>query len=191
VSFAEEFKHETPILRAALEAAVGPLPDAELLGLGRIRVVDTMGGGYRYLDPLPGVILAEARALLAGYVQACRTLVKVDHVDITPEGLKVSGRIPDVDIARMIQGDPLHVSLASRLAGPPRHDDIQDDATPADDPEAARQAQAALSVHYLAQLLENDPDLEQADLHGMLTRAILVGRGDVIYATARVVIDRG
>ncbi len=252
MSFADEFKHETPILHAALEAAVGPLPEAELLGLGRIRV-----GGVesaqptRYFDPHPGVILAEARVLLAAYVQACRTLVKVESVGHDAEGIHVTGYVPDFDVARYLVGDPIHASIdTSRLEAAGL---ILDGATPADcicgHPEAKHHptrtegwcisgiatghgcrckaytaddlpphvetitpdltglrgeasrppddatpylvtpitkdaaAQVRLSPHYLAQLLENDPDLEDADLHGMLTRAILVGRGEVIYAT--------
>jgi hypothetical protein len=62
--FTTEFQSDPTILRAALEAAVGPLPDVEVLPTGWIRVAGRLNA------PDAELALQNAREALAVYVAA-------------------------------------------------------------------------------------------------------------------------
>lgn len=128
MTFIDEFRNDSPILRAALEAAVGPLPAVE------VRLPQLEGREPTYADAWisaagirhqagqsPNDHLERARAELALYVE----LTRVDRVagipleDVkataTSEGIEVTGRIP-APYSDLLSA-PVHVSVREPRCG--------------------------------------------------------------------------
>lgn len=130
MTFIDEFRHESQLLHAALEAAVGPLPAVD------VRLPQLEGREATYADAWisagdvrhqagqsPNDHLERARAELALYVELTR-VERVDQprvpledvkVTTTPEGIEVTGRIP-APYSDLLSA-PVHVSVREPRCG--------------------------------------------------------------------------
>lgn len=106
MSFIDEFRNDPAILRTALAAAVGPIPEAEILPTGWIRLNGKLS------TPDSALALETARAALAIYLASRQAELDEAYAEatgrpspgripledvqatVTPEGLQVTGRIP-------------------------------------------------------------------------------------------------
>lgn len=133
-AFVDEFRNDPTILRAALEAAVGPLPDVEVLETGWIKVDGRLcaPSSSRALDTARealAVLVASARlerdAAAAGQAPHLATppnaegiRVPLDDVKVTTDadGVHVTGRLPAA-LADVLSDGPINVSVRGPRCG--------------------------------------------------------------------------